>query len=161
METLKEFFRVYNVPHGMALRVRQNVEHIWIMQQGLDVDALLSDLPENLRVDVLMELQSNIVQNSYLFKKCDKAFIKAVMLRLKPQAYLSNEAIISSGEAASEIYFIRSGKVKVTGANRETVFAILKEGDIFGDLEIFSGRRRTENVDVRVEPLASSRGATR
>ena len=88
------------------------------------------------------------MQNSYLFKRCDKAFIKAIVLRLKPQAYLAHEAVIQSGEAPSEIYFVRNGKVKVFSCNRESVYAILKAGDIFGDLEIFTGGRRTANVEV-------------
>ena len=65
METLNNFFRIYKVPPELALRVRSNVEHIWIMQQGLDVNAILEELPENLRIDVLMELQVPI-QMDYL-----------------------------------------------------------------------------------------------
>jgi len=50
------------------------------------VQATLAELPGNLRTEVLMHLQADVVQRASLFKHCDPGFIKSVVVRLKPQA---------------------------------------------------------------------------
>ncbi|GMH38093.1 hypothetical protein BSKO_05977 [Bryopsis sp. KO-2023] len=147
MDTFEEFVKVQQISPQLADDVRENLKHSWIMQQGIDVGTALCELPDNLKTSVLMYMQCNIVKGSYLFKNCDQAFIKAVVVRLRPQGYLPEDYVVKAKEAATEMYFVRHGKMKVLGEN-DVLLAILKQGDLFGELELFAGGRRTADVQA-------------
>ena len=51
------------------------------------------------------------------------------------QEYQSNETVFSQGDAADAVFYIRSGKVKLTlvsNRGKEAVIAILAEGSFLG-----------------------------
>lgn len=98
--------------------------------------------------------QCNVVEGSYLFKRCDKAFVKAIVFRLRAQEYLPGDFIAKATEASLEMYFIRYGRVKIMGEG-DVIYGLLDEGDLFGELEIFSGKRRKATVQVLTHNLQS------
>lgn len=57
MDTIDEFIRTQAVPGELAERMRESLRHSWFMQQGLDVNTVLTELPENLKTSVLMHMQ--------------------------------------------------------------------------------------------------------
>lgn len=57
MDTIDEFIKAQNVPGVLAERMRESLRHSWFMQQGLDVNTVLAELPENLKTSVLMHMQ--------------------------------------------------------------------------------------------------------
>lgn len=62
--------------------------------------------------------------------------------------YKDGEVIIQENEIGKEMYVILSGKVKVVKEKEgtETVLAILKEEDIFGEMALFDNRPRSATV---------------
>lgn len=44
-------------PQALASKIRRNVEYLWNLHHGLDVQSTLAELPGNLRTEVLMQLQ--------------------------------------------------------------------------------------------------------
>lgn len=73
--------------------------------------------------------------------------MKAIVFRLRTQEYLPGDFIAKASEASMEMFFIRHGKVKVMGEG-DVVYALLDEGELFGELEIFSGKQRNATVQV-------------
>lgn len=72
--------------------------------------------------------------------------------------------IICEGDIGDAVYFILSGKAKVTlygEEGREIVLAVLKEGDMFGEMSIIDDKPRSANVEAvkDMECLVVSRAA--
>lgn len=74
--------------------------------------------------------------------------VNAIITHLKSVTFLPNDILYNSGDISSEIFFIKSGKVKVIKNDQKTISAILKDSDVFGADEIFSGKRREFTIQV-------------
>jgi CRP-like cAMP-binding protein len=80
------------------------------------------------------------------------------------QAYLAEESVFSQGDAADAVFYIQSGKVKLTvvsNAGKEAVVAILPESSFFGEGCLAGQRIRMSrasaverSVIIRVEKRA-------
>ncbi len=62
--------------------------------------------------------------------------------------FTKGETILTEGQEGEEIYFISSGKVRVTKVinNDEFELAILEKGTFFGEMSMFLGQKRTATV---------------
>jgi CRP-like cAMP-binding protein len=86
-----------------------------------------------------------------LFSGLESFYIKDVMARGEIRSWPAASQMISEGESGDAVYFITSGKAKVTlygEEGREIVLAILKEGDMFGEMSIIDGKPRSANVEA-------------
>jgi len=64
------------------------------------------------------------------------AFLLKLSTGKSKQEYQDNEAVFSQGDAADAVFYIQSGKVKLTAVSKrgkEAVIAILPEGSFFGE----------------------------
>jgi CRP-like cAMP-binding protein len=78
-------------------------------------------------VDILPELASSFEPHLLLTK---------LSTGKSSQAYLAEESIFSQGDAADAVFYIQSGRVKLTvvsKSGKEAVVAILPEGSFFGE----------------------------
>lgn len=59
--------------------------------------------------------------------------------------YLKDQIIFCENEPGDELYIIRKGSVKITKliSGKETMLAVLKEGDIFGEMALLDNRPRS------------------
>lgn len=65
-----------------------------------------------------------------------RAFLLKLSAGKSKQEYQDNEAVFSQGDAADAVFYIQSGKVKLTVVSKrgkEAVVAILPEGSFFGE----------------------------
>ncbi len=106
------------------------------------------------------------------FPNVDKSSkVKEVLAKIKPlskfayldaknpdfkRIYPNNTMIFCEHEPGNELYIIQSGKVKITKIinNKEVLLAVLKEGDIFGEMALLENKPRNasaiayENVNL-------------
>lgn len=86
-----------------------------------------------------------------LFNGLDDFYLKDIIARAEVRTWPEGIQIITEGEAGDAVYFILSGRVKVTlygEEGREIVLAVLKEGDMFGELSIIDDKPRSANVEA-------------
>ena len=62
------------------------------------------------------------------------------------QVYASGETLIRQGSIERSLFIILTGTVNVTEASGETTLAVLKAGDIFGEMAFLTDTRRTATV---------------
>jgi CRP-like cAMP-binding protein len=89
------------------------------------------------------------------------AFLLKLSTGKSKQEYQDNEAVFSQGDAADAVFYIQSGKVKLTVVSKrgkEAVIAILSEGSFFGEsclagrpLRIATARTVERSTILRVE----------
>jgi CRP/FNR family cyclic AMP-dependent transcriptional regulator len=65
------------------------------------------------------------------------------------RVYQSDELLIRAGSSDQSLFVLLTGTVTITDPSGQTVFAILKPGDIFGEMAFLTDTRRTANVKAR------------
>lgn len=92
-----------------------------------------------------------ILTRNPLFKGLQDFYIKDLAEKGELKSWPAGTQIISEGETGDAVYFILSGRVKVTlygEEGREIVLAVLKDGDMFGELSIIDDQPRSANVEA-------------
>ena len=86
-----------------------------------------------------------------LFNGLEDFYLKDITSRGEFRTWPEASQIIIEGESGDAVFFVISGKVKVTlygEEGREIVLAILKEGDMFGEMSIIDDKPRSANVEA-------------
>ena len=147
MDKTNAFLKFHNLPKDLAKRVRNSMEYGWTLHSGMDQHQLMSVLPPAMRMEVLMHVQKNVMENCNMFKNCAKPFIKAMCIKMMPVAYLPGETVYEEGDATREVFFVSRGKFRVVTSTGR-VLSILSEGDYFGELSYFDYTRRSAAVEA-------------
>ncbi|OGP17539.1 MAG: hypothetical protein A2V21_302900 [Deltaproteobacteria bacterium GWC2_55_46] len=97
-----------------------------------------------------MKIEEGLAKNP-LFNGLDDFYLKDIIARAEVRSWPDGIHIITEGEAGDAVYFILSGRVKVTlygEEGREIVLAVLNEGDMFGEMSIMDDKPRSANVEA-------------
>lgn len=93
----------------------------------------------------------DVLSRNPLFNGLGGVYIKDILGRGELKSWGADSQIISEGESGDAVFFILSGKVKVTlygEEGREIVLSILNEGDMFGEMSIIDDKPRSANVEA-------------
>ncbi len=91
-------------------------------------------------------------QKAKMFLEQIKPHAKAVFLEPTKEQfkrmYPDNTMVFCEHEPGNELYIIQSGKIKITKMidNKEVLLAVLKEGDIFGEMALLENKPRSASA---------------
>jgi voltage-gated potassium channel len=146
IDSIKLYLRYRGVPVNLNNRVRNYYEYRWVNHRGLEEQKILNDLPDPLRLEVMMQLTKGLLDNVPLFKHSSKNLKNVLLLALKARTYNPNSYIVRSGETAKEIFFISKGAMDIINETNNKKYASMSEGDYFGNLSIMLSEKRTASV---------------
>ncbi|AWP00762.1 putative potassium voltage-gated channel subfamily H member 8-like [Scophthalmus maximus] len=126
---LKDFIRVHRLPKAIEQRMMECFQTTWSVNNGIDVSELLKDFPDELRADIAMHLNKELLQLP-LFESASRGCLRSLSLIIKTSFCAPGEFLIRQGDALQAIYFVCSGSMEVLKDN--TVLAILGRGDLIG-----------------------------
>ena len=87
-----------------------------------------------------------LLSASELFRHFDPEVVDRISRATRELTFERNDRIFGEGDHASELYVVRSGRVAIakrSGDGRESVVALMEEGDLFGDMGLFDGEGRS------------------
>uniref|UniRef100_A0A8C7WUS9 Potassium voltage-gated channel, subfamily H (eag-related), member 3 n=1 Tax=Oryzias sinensis TaxID=183150 RepID=A0A8C7WUS9_9TELE len=119
---LKDFIRVHRLPKALEQRVMECFQTTWSVNNGIDVSELLKEFPDELRADIAMHLNEELLQLP-LFQSASRGCLRSLSLIIKNSFCAPGEFLIRQGDALQAIYFVCSGSMEVLKDN--TVLAIL------------------------------------
>ncbi|MFC1712927.1 ion transporter [Candidatus Poribacteria bacterium] len=146
IEAANQYLRSRQVPHELNTRVRDYYDYIWARRRGVREDSFFDDLPDPLRLDILLNLTRELLERVPLFKYCSPTLRNTLLMTLKAQTYAPDGYIVREGELGKEIYFISRGEVEITSGEGQEVHDTFEAGDYFGDLSLLLGEKRTASV---------------
>ena len=92
---------------------------------------------------------ADLLARSDLFSAFDEPALARVAAAARTNQYRRNELVVSEGDEANELYVVQSGRVAIVNRSidgRESVMALMEEGDMFGEMPLFDGERRSADA---------------
>ncbi|AWP19228.1 putative potassium voltage-gated channel subfamily H member 4 [Scophthalmus maximus] len=129
MKDLKDFIRVHRLSQQLKQRMLEYFQATWSVNNGINANELLHDFPDELRADIAMHLNKDILQLP-VFERASRGCLRSLSLHIKTSFCAPGEYLIRHGDALQANYFVCSGSLEVLKDNM--VIAILGKGDLIG-----------------------------
>ncbi|XP_027897200.1 potassium voltage-gated channel subfamily H member 4a isoform X1 [Xiphophorus couchianus] len=129
MKDLKDFIRVHRLPQQLKQRMLEYFQATWSVNNGINANELLHDYPDELRADIAMHLNKDILQLP-VFERASRGCLRSLSLHIKTSFCAPGEYLIRHGDALHANYFVCSGSLEVL--KDSMVQAILGKGDLIG-----------------------------
>ncbi|KAM6957769.1 potassium voltage-gated channel subfamily H member 4a [Aplochiton taeniatus] len=129
MKDLKDFIRVHRLPQLLKQRMLEYFQTTWSVNNGINTNELLHDFPDELRADIAMHLNKDILQLP-VFERASRGCLRSLSLHIKTSFCAPGEYLIRQGDALQANYFVCSGSLEVLKDGM--VLAILGKGDLIG-----------------------------
>ncbi|XP_054032677.1 potassium voltage-gated channel subfamily H member 4 isoform X1 [Dryobates pubescens] len=146
MKDLKDFIRVHRLPQQLKQRMLEYFQTTWSVNNGIDANELLHDFPDELRADVAMHLNKDILQLP-IFETASRGCLRSLSLHIKTSFCAPGEYLLRQGDALQANYFVCSGSLEVLKDN--VVLAILGKGDLIGADLCSTDQVIKTNADVK------------
>ncbi len=126
-------------------KVYRYYDCLWEEHRGLPGDDLLRDLPDPIRLELLIDLARDMLKEVPLFVMCPAALRNDLLLALRPMVLAPGIFLVREGEIPHEVYFVGTGSAEILDGEGEVV-GTSESGDHFGLLSLTLGERRTASV---------------
>ncbi|NXG38752.1 KCNH4 protein, partial [Dromaius novaehollandiae] len=146
MKDLKDFIRVHRLPQQLKQRMLEYFQTTWSVNNGIDVNELLHDFPDELRADVAMHLHKDILQLP-VFGAASRGCLRSLSLHIKTSFCTPGEYLLRQGDALQADYFVCAGSLEVLRDG--VVLALLGKGDLVGADLPSQDRVVKTNADVK------------
>jgi len=146
VEGVNQYLRGRDLPKELTEQIQDYYDYIWDRYRGISAPALLKDLPESIRLEVLFHLTRELIDQVPLFRHTGPALRNALLMSLEPQVHVPGSIVAREGERGNGIYFVSRGTLEITSGPEGESHGTLGPGDYFGDLSLLLGERRTASV---------------
>lgn len=144
MSNLGAFLDHYKIPAKLRNEVYGFYDHRLQEQTNDEEVRILSELPEQLRLELQIYLNIAPLAKTHLFKNCTEECLREASILLERRVFGPAAAIIKKGEIGHEMYVIAHGQVRVSVSHE--VLAILQKGQYFGESALISSSPRSADV---------------
>ena len=146
MESVEQYLRSRQVPAHLGTRVHNYYEYLWASRKGLDEGSLLEDLPDSLRLEIMLHLAGDVLERVPLFRHCSPFLRNTLLAALRTTTYGPGTYLAREGEAGKSLFFINRGQVEILSGEQETSYGEMGPGDYFGYLSLALGEHRSASV---------------
>uniref|UniRef100_A0A3Q0TA78 Cyclic nucleotide gated channel subunit alpha 4 n=1 Tax=Amphilophus citrinellus TaxID=61819 RepID=A0A3Q0TA78_AMPCI len=151
-ELVKAYLRSHHVSKELRERVNNWYQHLYINKKIMRENEILQQLPLHMRTEIAVSVHLPTLSKVTIFQNCEKSLLEELVVKLTPQVFSPGEYVCRKGDVGHEMYIIKEGKLAVVADDGVTEFAVLSEGNFFGEISILnikgnkSGNRRTANI---------------
>ena len=148
-DAINDNLAYHKVSGGLARKVRSYYDYLWACGHHTNEERLFHELPEKLRVQLMMTKKKPLIEAVDLFQNISAMCTVDLVEALSPVITLPREYVMVQGQLGDEMYFINRGLVQITCfVNfREVPIRQLTDGGHFGEVALLNAdRRRTANA---------------
>ncbi|KAI8833789.1 hypothetical protein BJ741DRAFT_689750 [Chytriomyces cf. hyalinus JEL632] len=119
-------------------------------------DALLSDLNDSLKAEILLQNTRRLIMNVPFLKRSacdgrDELFMGRIAAALHSRNFISGDFVTKQGDSGTDMYFILNGRAEVYVNDRHAV--TLGAGAYFGEVALITKTLRTATVQAVLPSL--------
>eukprot|EP01018_Ginkgo_biloba_P031341 Gb_07920 [translate_table: standard] len=133
----EEWMQHRQLPPELRQCIRRYDQYKWVATRGVDEEALLQNLPMDLRRDIKRHLCLDLVRRVPLFDQMDERMLDAICERLKPALSTEGTFLVREGDPVNEMLFIIRGHLDscTTNGGRTGFFnsSMIGPGDFCGE----------------------------
>jgi voltage-gated potassium channel len=144
--SVTQYLHDRDAPQQLSDRVRNYYDYLWARDKGQNDAELLNDLPGPLRLDVMLHITRNILQDAPLFQHCSDPLRNALLMALELQIYPPASYIVRKGEPGKQVYFVTDGRMEIIFGEDQSVYGEFGPGDYFGHISMVLGETRTASI---------------
>jgi len=141
---IDEFIKFHGLSDSLGTRIRKYVDFAFSVTKGINVDAVASQLPPHLMLEVYLQLNRQMVGQVSIFEGCTEDFLHAVVMKLQPSICTQGDYVFYRGETGERMYFIKRGRVQVI-INDAVVHTFIDTG-YFGEIALIADAPRTADL---------------
>ncbi|KAL0985515.1 hypothetical protein UPYG_G00157890 [Umbra pygmaea] len=151
-ELVKSYLRNRYISKELRKRVNDWYQHLYINRKITRENEILRQLPVQLQTEIAVSVHLPTLSKVTIFQNCETSLLEELVLKLTPQVYSPGEYVCRKGDVGHEMYIIKEGKLAVVADDGITQYAVLSDGNFFGEISILnikgnkSGNRRTANI---------------
>ncbi|XP_072542465.1 cyclic nucleotide-gated channel alpha-4 isoform X2 [Salminus brasiliensis] len=151
-ELVKGYLRNRRISKELQSRVNSWYQHLHINKKITRENEILQQLPVTLQTAIAVSVHLPTLSKVTIFQNCESSLLEELVLKLTPQVYSPGEYVCRKGDVGHEMYIIKEGKLAVVADDGVTQYAVLGDGNFFGEISILnikgnkSGNRRTANI---------------
>eukprot|EP00750_Incisomonas_marina_P030973 INCI7688.2.p1 GENE.INCI7688.2~~INCI7688.2.p1 ORF type:complete len:849 (-),score=84.98 INCI7688.2:1220-3766(-) len=121
MEALDVFLDITNASPSLKREVMDTLQYQWRLSSTFDIGLTVRELPSALRHNVLETLHRPMLVKTPFLAHTDAAFVGELAQNLRMQVCLPGAHIYSTGNLATDMYFINEGTVLLMAYNQPQV----------------------------------------
>ncbi|NUO82843.1 cyclic nucleotide-binding domain-containing protein [candidate division KSB1 bacterium] len=146
LDKLSTFMNYRSIPPEIQKRIRDYYDYLWEKRLSYDESTVISELPPSLKTEVSLFLKRDIIAKVPLFQDASEEFVKEIALQMKPLVFMPGDYVYRAGEPGRDMYFISKGTIEVVSKDGKQVYAMLTDGDFFGEIALVLNEPRTASV---------------
>jgi hypothetical protein len=145
VETVGRYLESRNIPVELGQRLYRYYDYLWERHRGFAGERLMEELPQPLRLELLLASSKEFLERVPLFAHCPEMLRGELLLRLRPMVLGPDITFIRAGELPRQVYFVSSGCIDVLDCDGKTV-ETFSGGDDFGLLSLMLEERRSASL---------------
>lgn len=152
MDRLKAYLKERNIPKPLATRLRRYYEYYLMQRDDENEDTVLTSLSDNLRSQLVLHLNRDVVSKIAFFATQDDACVSYLMGILDPEFCTPGEYVFKEGQIGRHMYFLVKGVAEIlfhAGSSQEVVVATLLEGSYFGEIAMLTMSKRAASIRAK------------
>ena len=109
--------RAFDLPSDVRKRVTDYREYMFHRYRSADLDDFLKGLSENLRDEVILYINVQLLEKIPLFEDSDPQFVITICRYLKQQIFQPGDYVARIGQKGDRVYFLSIGEVEMEEIN--------------------------------------------
>ncbi|XP_030526572.1 protein CNGC15b-like [Rhodamnia argentea] len=105
------------LPPELRQSIQKYDQYKWVTTRGVDEEALLRDLPKDLRREINRHICFDLVRRVPLFNQMDERTLDAICERLKPILCTQDMFLVCQGDPIRDMFFIVRGHLNSWATN--------------------------------------------
>ncbi|KAL4477962.1 hypothetical protein ABPG72_013370 [Tetrahymena utriculariae] len=113
--------------------------------------SIIKELPSQLKQEVALKFQQNLVQNVQIFNLGQAEFVIKMLKKMYPQVAVKDDFVLKIGQSAQDFYILAKGRVEILNQDKKKVMRVLEPGAYFGEVAILINQYRTCYVKAQTD----------
>ncbi|TMW58325.1 hypothetical protein Poli38472_011913 [Pythium oligandrum] len=148
----EEFAKDHDLPTSLRLRANRYLKFQHSHQKGMNIYEMFEDLPQNLRVQLMMDLHGNLLRHLPISKYLSETQINRLAIRLRSELYIASDTVLVEGDPGLKLCILKKGSAQVWHRLWECIIVLIA---VFYATSLpllisFSSRTETPPGDERV-----------